>query len=182
MTSAPDSDVEQWFEQLAGRLVADPEEKQMQHLRDVIREHAACAADESAKQRLLSRLENEGWFARTSRRPVRAPWALAAGVLLAVGLSGILLLHEPEQPGREIEHYKGLPIPLHVVASEPQVALQRALAELQGSGLSPSATSGGNAVDVQVSPAQLDRFQAWAAEYGLRVEAAGFYRIEFAQR
>lgn len=168
-----------WLEQLAGRQAAAPEEQAMQErLREVIRARDAAPPDTLARQRLLQRLESEGWFA--PRRKVW-PWALAASVLLAVGVG--FGLFKSGAPDHGAERSMGLPIPLRLQDADPAAAAERVARELGELGFAVhSAPDTADGLLVVVAPAQLPAFRGWAVRYGLRAELAGTYRIEILPR
>lgn len=164
-----------WLEQLAGRQAATPEEQAMQErLRRVIRARDDEPPDVLARQRLLQRLEREGWFAPHRRM---WPWALAASILLVTGLG--FGLFKSGAPDRGAERSMGLPIPLRLQDADPAAAAERVARELTGLGFAvrpaPEAPA---CVLVTVAPEQLSAFRGWAAPHSLRAELAGTYCIE----
>ena len=155
MAQEPDREDEQWLSALAGRSDPDADlaiNRQAESLRRALQarsaklEQAIPLADDAQYQRLLFRLRREGLLSANYRHRKLQLWALAATVVLGVG---VVVQMGGLYPGRDNAHtLRGGGTETVLVVENPESRLTELLAGLKAAGEEPlvKREAGGNIV------------------------------------
>lgn len=175
-------DDQNWIDALAGRETADsPTRREAEALREALRANAAPAAvsigaDPDRERALLARAVRAGLLPARPLRP-RWPLALAAGVVLALGLG--FAMHRLQISGNLIERGAEDGV-VRLTAANPAALKQTILRELHAAGVS---ATGYEALNVHGIDADLvlplsEPVREVLRAHGIAEPADGALRIE----
>jgi hypothetical protein len=192
---APDDDIDDWCERVAGRADTLGSRDEASALAQAIRNEDAALLQGDAQhrarlERLLQRLESEGLLESRPvlRKPARGlpSWlAVAASVgVLALGvqllLPGLLPIRDTDPtPASPVETTRGYAGVIKRAVADPEAQAAEAERDLRALGLEPRRvpTQGRVILEFDVADAQIDGFRPWAEARGGRVVSPGRYRV-----